>query len=77
MTASSNEYMPYEVVNIGLDINELAAVGAGIGGGFSNTSELRVIKYKEAINGPDREHWLKAIEEEHERMVKNNVFKIV
>ena len=77
MTASSNEYMPYEVVNIALNINELAAVGAGIGGGFLNTSELRVLKYKEAINGPDREHWLKAIEEEHERMVKNNAFKTV
>jgi len=77
MTASSNEYMPYEVVNIGLKINELAAVGAGIGGVFSNTSELRVLKYKEAINGSDREDWLKAIGEEHERMVKNNVFKTV
>jgi len=77
MTPSSDEYMPYEVVNIGLNINELAAVGAGIGGGFSNTSELRVLKYKEAINGPDREYWLKAIGEEHERMVKNNVFKTV
>jgi hypothetical protein len=28
-------------------------VGAGIGGGFTNTQELKVMKYHEAINGPD------------------------
>jgi hypothetical protein len=30
-------------------------VGAGVGGGFSNTQELRIMKYHEAINGPDGE----------------------
>ncbi len=28
-------------------------VRAGIGGGFTNTQELKVMKYHEAINGPD------------------------
>ncbi len=28
-------------------------ISAGIGGGFSNTQELQVMKYHEAINGPD------------------------
>jgi hypothetical protein len=30
------------------------------------------MKYKEAINGPDGKAWEKEIENEHERMVKNN-----
>ena len=43
-----------------LDNNEVAAteillVGAGIGGGFSNTTELKVMKYKEAMIGEDDE----------------------
>ncbi len=32
---------------------EFTNVGAGIGGGFDNTMELKPMKYKEAINGPD------------------------
>jgi hypothetical protein len=32
-------------------------VGAGIGGGFMNTQELKVMKYHEAINGPDGVAW--------------------
>jgi hypothetical protein len=32
---------------------EFANVGAGIGGGFKNTMELKPMKYEEAINGPD------------------------
>ena len=29
--------------------HKLAGVGAGLGGGFINTNELKVMKYKEAI----------------------------
>ncbi len=36
-----------------MQTSELANVGAGIGGGFENTKELKVMNYKEAINGPD------------------------
>jgi hypothetical protein len=32
-------------------------VGADIAGGFSNTQELQVMKYHEAINGPDGRLW--------------------
>jgi hypothetical protein len=35
------------------DAAEVAAVGAGIGGGFENTAELKPMKYNEAMNGPD------------------------
>jgi hypothetical protein len=51
---------------------EFANVGASIGGGFENTMELKPMKYKEAINRPDRKAWEKEIENEHERMVKND-----
>jgi hypothetical protein len=56
---------------------ELACVGAGIGGGFVNTKELHVMKYDQAINGPDKEKWKQAVQEEHERMVTHGVFKTV
>jgi hypothetical protein len=36
--------------------------------------ELKPIKYNEAINGPDGKAWEKEIENEHDRMVKNNAW---
>ena len=59
------------------EFDEVAGVGAGVGGGFTNTNELRVMKFKEAINGPDAKHWQKAVDEEYERMVKSGVFKVI
>ena len=50
---------------------EYQNVGAGVGGGFENTAELRPMKYKEAINGPDGEARKKEIQNDHDRMVKN------
>jgi hypothetical protein len=52
-------------------------VGAGIGGGFSNTQELRVMKYHEAINGPDGKLWKEEVVKEHKRMVDSGVFEPV
>jgi hypothetical protein len=40
---------------------EFANVGAGIGGEFENTMELKPMNYKEAINGPDRKAWEKKL----------------
>jgi hypothetical protein len=57
--------------------NEVAAVGAGLGGGFENTSELRVMKFKEAMKGSDNENWQKAVDEEHDRMQKHRVWEAV
>jgi hypothetical protein len=56
---------------------EFAFVGAGLGGGFMNTSELHVMKYKEAIASSNCDKWQKAVDEEHERMLKHNVWKPV
>ncbi len=35
------------------------------------------MKYNEAINGPDGEAWKQEIKNEHNRMVKNQVFEEV
>ena len=56
--------------------HELAGVGAGVGGGFSNTGELKVMKYEEAMK-KDAEGWGKAVDEEHGRMITNRVWRPV
>ncbi len=43
-----------------------ANVGAGIGGGFANTKELKVMNYKEAINGSDGVRWQAEVENEYQ-----------
>ena len=52
-------------------------VRAGLGGSFINTNELKVVKYQEAVNGPDGESRKEEILNEHDRMLKNNVFEAV
>jgi hypothetical protein len=54
---------------------EFTNVGAGIGRGFENTMELKPMKYKEAINRPDGKAWENEIENENDRMVKNNTWE--
>jgi hypothetical protein len=58
-------------------MSEMAFVGAGIGGGFVDTNELHVMKYKEAMAGKDAPKWEIAVEEEHERMMKHKVWEPV
>ena len=47
---NGEEKLSTEVVNAYI---EYPNVGAGTGGGFEHTSELKFMKYKEATNGPD------------------------
>ena len=56
--------------------DKVAELGAGLAGSFFDTSELQVMKYKEAMQ-VDREGWIKAVCEEHNRMIANNVRKPV
>jgi hypothetical protein len=67
-------HMNIEVENFYLEIE---SVGAGLGGGFTNTNELKVMKYREAVNGPDGDSWKEEIINEHNRMLKNEVFEAV
>jgi hypothetical protein len=47
-------------------MSEMAFVGTRIGGGFVDTNELHIMKYKEAMAGKDALKWEIAVEEEHE-----------
>jgi len=49
-----------------IQTSEFANVGAGIGGRFKNTKELKVMNYKEAINGPDGVRWQAEVENEYQ-----------
>jgi hypothetical protein len=60
-----------------VDKPEFGLVGTGIGGGFENTAELKVMKFDKAMSGPNKEKWEKATAEEHERMLKHKVRKVV
>jgi hypothetical protein len=51
-------YQGYEAKS---DPEELICVGAALGGGFPNTQELHVKKYKEATKGPGKEEWEEAV----------------
>jgi hypothetical protein len=53
---------------------ETALVGAGVGGGFDHTDELRVMNYREAMKSPDADEWKEEIKNEFERFQKYNVF---
>eukprot|EP00957_Ditylum_brightwellii_P121610 9274004-Ditylum_brightwellii.AAC.1 len=52
---------------------EVAGVGVGVEGGFVNTHGLRAMKLDEAMH-TDKDGWTKAVEEEHQRMIKNKVW---
>jgi hypothetical protein len=54
-TALANYYHCLEETD---GIIEFANVRAGMRVGFKNTMELKPMKYKEAVNGPDGEAWV-------------------
>jgi hypothetical protein len=56
---------------------EFTNVGTSIGGGFENTMELKPMKFNEAINRLDGKAWEKEIENEHDRMAKNDAWEPV
>ena len=55
----------YFALIYGQQVEELACIGAGIGGGFNNTAELHVMKYNQAMQTPDRDKWKKAVQDEY------------
>ena len=56
---------------------EVAGVGAGTGTEFTNTEELKPMKYKEAMKCDDKALWEEAVDEEYRKFQKYNVFKPV
>ena len=56
---------------------ELMGVGAGAGGGFDSTDELRTLNYREAMASPDRLLWQEAIYQEYLKFEKFGVFEVI
>ena len=58
-------------------INEICGVGAGVGGGFKDTHELHVMKFKQAMKTPNKDKWMIAVKEELNRFKKFEVFEVI
>ena len=67
----SEEFLADDEPNEG---DEMGHLGAALGGGFENTSELRPMKYGPAMEGQDKSKWKIAVKEEYDRMVEHSVF---
>ena len=52
-------------------------MGAGLGEGITNTCELKVLSYEEAMEQPDKTKWDESIGEEHQRMEDNGIFEAI
>ena len=52
-------------------------MGAGLVEGITNTCELKVLSYDEAMEQPDKTKWDESIREEHKQMEDNGVFQAV
>ena len=44
--------------------DNMTAIGPKVGGVFTNTQELHVMKYKEAMKTKDKEKWTQSVQEE-------------
>ena len=72
------ELKPTPQVKVCSDVDlgpDFLCVGAGLGGGFQNTTELHVMTYDQAMNQADWAEWVQSVDKEHERMVTNRVFR--
>ena len=76
-TFSDDEICKQAGANVISSLFEVAGVGAGTGNEFSNTAELKPMKYKAAMKCDDKELWVQAVEEEYKKFVKYGVFKPV
>jgi hypothetical protein len=56
---------------------EYALIGAALGGGFDNTTELHVMNYREAMASAEKDKWVAAMDEEHQQMVHHKVWKAI
>eukprot|EP00956_Cyclotella_meneghiniana_P027100 scaffold60046_cov24-Cyclotella_meneghiniana.AAC.2 len=66
MSAAEMRLLKAELMND--DDGEVALVGA-TGEGFSHTSELNVMNYRQAMNAHDATEWQVEVDKEHKRMV--------
>jgi hypothetical protein len=57
--------------------NETLLIGAGLREGITHTLELKVKNYSKAMSSDDKDKWIKAIDDEHKRMVHNEVWTAI
>jgi hypothetical protein len=57
------------------ELGELALVGAA-GENYITTEQLKPMKYSEAMATTETAKWVTVVEEEHNRMVENNVWEV-
>jgi hypothetical protein len=69
----------WEVNAVGITVEdtETFLVGAGIGGGFGHTAELKVMNYNQAMKGDDVSRWKQEVRVEKERFDKYNAVTAV
>ena len=56
---------------------ELILVGAGLGGGFENTTELKVMNFKKATKRNNKKYWIKEVPNEKSRFDRFNALTAV
>lgn len=68
-----------EIANtyMALQSMDIALIGAGIGGGISHTSQLKVMNYKKDMRSPDAKEWHKEIKNEKAQFDKYNALTAV
>ena len=78
MVITAAELKFYEAMKLmsSTDI-EFGLVGAGLSDGITNTKEMHVIGYDEAMNQDYRVEWERSIEDEHGHMKTNDVWELV
>ena len=74
LTAAEQNY--YYALSKYQDEQEDGCGGIGIGSGITNTHELKVMRYDEAMAGLDKKEWEVSVQCKHDRMVKNEVWDV-
>jgi hypothetical protein len=76
--AEEHYYEAMQIIQEGEFIpNKVNCVGAGIVRGFTNTKELHVMKYKQAMATKDAKHWERVVDREHDQMIKHRVWQAI
>ena len=66
-----------EVLGLDNPQDELSLVGMAEVGAFDLTSDLKATKFKEAMASANKESWLKAVEEEHNKFSWYKVWELI
>ena len=60
-----------------LEANEYGCVGTGIGSSITNTNELKMLGFDEPWLHLIKNEWQTTVDQEHKRMLKHGVWKVV